>query len=408
MLIDSFAEDFSLFNAMYLSDQSKKNFYNVEVEKTLKLKRIGVITLYDLNNFGNRLQNHAIIQCFSILGIKAESVVILRQNRFSSLKDRIKAFVSYATKKKRFYLFWKFTQKFTNPRFFYCRSTVVNKTILGRYDAFSTGSDQVWNSKYLQKSTKDLVLKERLLAFVPGEKRMSFAASFSLEKIPPEDNRIFETELKKFPMLLVREEQGARIIDDLNEGTLKEKVSVILDPTLMLPESYWRSIASQDLHQSEDYILEIFLCPPSKSAREAAKFLQKKLNCKIIDLIGENEISEKAGPLQFIELVSKAKYVCTDSFHAVAFSVIFRKQFLVFERSDHSQKRDSRFETLFNKLNINRAVLPNTFNTEVLKQTLDKPLDYVQIDSLLNNERETSWQKIKKALTQIGLGELNE
>ena len=354
------------------------------------------------------MQNHAIIQCFSILGIKAESVIIFRQNRLALLKDGIKAFVSYTTKKKRFYLFWKFTQKYTNPRFFYCENMVVNKKILGRYDAFSTGSDQVWNSKYLQKSTKDLVLKERLLAFVPGEKRMSFAASFSLDEIPPEDNRIFGTELNKFPTLLVREEQGARIINNLNEGTLKEKVSVILDPTLMLTESYWRSIASKNLHQSEDYILEIFLCPPSKSAREATEFLQEKLHCKKIDLIGENEISEKAGPLQFVELISKAKYVCTDSFHAVAFSVNFRKQFLVFERSDHSQKRDSRFETLFHKLNINREVLLDDCGIETLKQILEQPLDYVQIDSLLNIEREESWQKIKKALVQIGLGDSDE
>lgn len=374
----------------------------------MKVKRIGVITLYDLNNFGNRLQNHAIIQCFSILGVKAESVIILRHNRFASFKDRIKAFVSYATKEKRFYLFWKFTQKFTNPRFFYCKKTVVNEKILGRYDAFSTGSDQVWNSKYLQKETRDLVLKERLLAFVPGEKRMSFAASFSLQEIPSEDNKIFEKELKKFPMLLVREEQGANILKNLNEEELKEKVSVILDPTLMLPESYWRSISSQDFYGNEDYILEIFLCSPSKSARQASEFLQKKLHCKKIDLIGKNEISEKTGPLQFVELISKAKYICTDSFHAVAFSVIFRKQFLVFERSDHSQKRDSRFETLFKKLNISREVLPDTYSIETLKQILYQPLDYVQIESLLKIEREKSWHKIKKALAQTGLGDSNE
>lgn len=340
-----------------------------------------------------------------MLGIKAETVIISRQKPYVWLKDWIKAFVSHVTKDKKFYLFWKFTNTFTNPRYFYCNKNVVNRRILHRYNAFSTGSDQVWNSKYLNNETKDLVLKERLLAFVAGEKRMSFAASFSLPEIPLADIEIFKTELQKFPMLLVREEQGANILNHLYQGTAKEKVSVILDPTLMLPGSYWKNIASADICQEGNYILEIFICPPSEAARRVSEKLQKEMSCKCIDLMGDNEISRKTGPLQFLELISRAKYICTDSFHAVAFSLLFNKQFLVFERSDHSQKKDSRFETLFSKLNINREVLSDDSSSEELNGFIEKTIDYSKIEPLLESEREKSWQQIKKALRYIGLGD---
>jgi exopolysaccharide biosynthesis predicted pyruvyltransferase EpsI len=151
--------------------------------------------------------------------------------------------------------------------------------------------------------------------------------------------------------------------------------------------------------------LEIFICPPSEAARRVSEKLQKEMSCKCIDLMGDNEISRKTGPLQFLELISRAKYICTDSFHAVAFSLLFNKQFLVFERSDHSQKKDSRFETLFSKLNINREVLSDDSSSEELNGFIEKTIDYSKIEPLLESEREKSWQQIKKALRYIGLGD---
>ena len=44
-----------------------------------------------------------------------------------------------------------------------------------------------------------------------------------------------------------------------------------------------------------------------------------------------------ASPEQFVSLIKYAKYVFTDSFHAVVFSNIYKKQYFVFNRSSEGE-----------------------------------------------------------------------
>ena len=48
---------------------------------------------------------------------------------------------------------------------------------------------------------------------------------------------------------------------------------------------------------------------------------------------------EQDGPLTFLNLVHHAQFVVSNSFHATAFSLIFRKQFVVFNRQEHINTR---------------------------------------------------------------------
>ena len=52
-----------------------------------------------------------------------------------------------------------------------------------------------------------------------------------------------------------------------------------------------------------------------------------------------------AGPEDFLSLIKGAKYVFTDSFHATVFSIIFKKEFLVFSRAN-AIKMSSRLYSL--------------------------------------------------------------
>lgn len=45
----------------------------------------------------------------------------------------------------------------------------------------------------------------------------------------------------------------------------------------------------------------------------------------------------KVTPNQFLGLIRNAERVFTDSFHATAFSLIFQKKFVVFERNGHPE-----------------------------------------------------------------------
>ena len=74
----------------------------------------------------------------------------------------------------------------------------------------------------------------------------------------------------------------------------------------------------------------------------------KRINCKTVFIPyahGFNEYGDSygdinihnAGPAEFVSLVKYAKCVITDSFHATAFSIIYNKEFFVFNRNGLSE-----------------------------------------------------------------------
>jgi len=119
----------------------------------------------------------------------------------------------------------------------------------------------------------------------------------------------------------------------------------VLDPTLILSNMQWDKVASDRLI-SKPYILCYFL-GNSERVRELAKEYADK--CKLVTVNIQNAtaqyhssdvgfgdvVYEAPSPREFLSLIKHAEYVFTDSFHAMAFSFIFRRQFLVFERQNY-------------------------------------------------------------------------
>ena len=362
--------------------------------------RAGAITLFDLNNYGNRLQNHAVVKCLEILGFEAETIVIERNDRIRFIKNYLKALIG-KNKKTKFYKFYNFSLKYTNPHWYFCKNDVVNRTIKNRYQFFSVGSDQVWNSKYLMSENRNLVLQERLLAFIDSSKRMSFAASFAVQNIPENDKYIFYKELSLFKNILVRENRGKEIIEELGKkySDFSLTANVILDPTMLLTAEYWKTLATNHI-KSQEYILEIFICKKSSLADSTILKIKNKKNYSSINIFEENY-----GPEEFLELILKAKYIFTDSFHAVAFSILFEKNFMVFERSDKSQKNDSRFLTLFETLNINNRIVSNDVEAN---RFLETDIDYQKVRKNLEEARIKGWTYLKNIINSMELEDKNE
>lgn len=362
--------------------------------------RVGAITLFDLDNYGNRLQNHAVIKCLDMLGLEAETIVIERDDRVRFVKNYLKALIG-KNRKTKFYKFYDYSLRYTNPHCYFCRDKVVNRTISKRYHFFSVGSDQVWNSKYLASKTKNLVLQERLLAFTDSSRRMSFSASFSVQNIPEDDKDTFFKELSLFKNILVREKRGKEIIEELGKeySTPSLTANVILDPTMLLTAEYWKTIATNCI-ENQGYVLEIFICKKSSLANSAILKIKNRDNYSSIDIF-EGDY----GPKEFLELILKAQYIFTDSFHAVAFSILFEKNFMVFERSDKSQKNDSRFFTLFETLNMNSRIASDA---DEANRLLELDINYQQIIENLEKARVKGWSCLKNTIKEMGFEVENE
>ena len=104
----------------------------------------------------------------------------------------------------------------------------------------------------------------------------------------------------------------------------------------------------------------------------------------------QNEVFPCADPKQFVELVSGAEYVVTNSFHGTAFSVNFSKKFVTFK----GEKRNSRITDLLGTLGIpERAV--SSYSEELFNLP---DIDYDKVRMNLDSERKESLAYINKVL----------
>lgn len=204
------------------------------------------------------------------------------------------------------------------------------------YDIFVTGSDQVWhplayNSAYL-------------LDFVPESKpKFSYAASLSTNRLCEADQLKFRESLKHYLGVSVREWDAVELLKPISP--IPPVCS--LDPTLLLGKNEWDRIAS-DRIVNEPYVFCFFLGNSKRQIRIAREYA-KKHNLKLVmipflsgkytaDEMKSGDLAlETVSPQDFISLIKYCDVVFTDSFHAVAFSSVYRKEFFVFTRNGSSE-----------------------------------------------------------------------
>ena len=96
-----------------------------------------------------------------------------------------------------------------------------------------------------------------------------------------------------------------------------------------------------------------------------------------------------ANPGEFVDFINSAALVCTDSFHAIIFSMQMEKPFVVFDREGKSAPMSSRIETLLGKfkfqdrrytqLKSSNKMFEIDFShvTEILKAERNKVSDFL-------------------------------
>lgn len=368
-------------------------------------KTIGIVTINDYTNYGNRLQNFALTTLFRNYGFQVVNGIEVYTkedwiNRTESLtKKLIKKIIpfhfvrpkvdcsnncvnhSLRRRENNFKRFNKTYTKTIDPIVVKKNTDVVKLFKQMGIDYFVVGSDQVWNpffGGYLYE----------FLTFAPKEKRFSFAASIGTDKIPEEKKSYYKKCLSEMNYISVRENKAAEIVKDLTG----RDVDVVLDPTLLLPKEQWVEIVSKpNIEIDENYICTYFL----GEIPEAVYTFAKKKNLKIYKL---NSIEQKElydiNPAEFLYMIKNAEYVLTDSFHAVVFSIIFNKDFYVFERKQVGvANMFSRIETITQRFNLQSRIQ----NREVIKE--EKTItNWFEIERDLQNERKRTFTKLLDAM----------
>jgi len=146
------------------------------------------------------------------------------------------------------------------------------------------------------------------------------------------------------------------------------------------------------------------------SHREFAKKLAEKTGLKIVTIPYVDEYTKvdekfgdivpKAGPLQFVNLISNAEYVCTDSFHGTIFSILYGRTFFTFRRyaEDVKDSTNSRLSSILHLLGLEQRMFDSADN---LDENLLRPVNYVKPNKLLEQLRKESQAYLENALREI-------
>ena len=311
-------------------------------------KKIGVITINDFNNYGNRLQCYAVQRYLENMGYSVENIYNeynprgFMVNRGKRVIHQFRDFSNRKTIASRSQHFHEF-----NKHINFSIDCIINgefsKDLNEKYDFFVTGSDQVWNPYDRGRSEIDF------LTFATPEKRIAFSASMGVDKLP--DNKIekYRRYLKDYRSISVREETAKRIVEEL---TNRKDVEVLIDPTMLITNKEWETISQKpDISYRSKYILVYFLGEIGER-KSVIKNIADKHNCVIIDVYDKNSTFYACGPQHFLDLVKNAFLICTDSFHSVVFSFLFNRPFIVFERKNVKMNMNSRMETFLSKFGL--------------------------------------------------------
>lgn len=267
--------------------------------------------------------------------------------------------------------------RFTNYK---VDSLESKKISLTNYDYFIIGSDQVWNPNYLRTSSIDFA------AFKRNGIAVALAASFGISEISTETANQIKPWIDRISYLSVREEAGKKILNQISN----KDVDILCDPTMALDVCEWKKLENRPQKNIvKKYILTYFLGNKTREYTKFIKKIAKNNQCEIINLWDINSPDfYDIGPDEFLWLIDNSEYVLTDSFHAVVFSIIFKKKFIVFKRVEDGKTMNSRIETLLNKFNLYERMYDG-------KNWVDREIIFDE--NILNFEK----NKFLKAVKQI-------
>ncbi len=368
------------------------------------MKKAAIVTIHKINNYGAVEQAYALNKYIRSLGIDAktidfrtyrvaESYKIFRPIRsFMDIPRNLQALLYLGRllrRKNRFDAFLKEYVPMTEKTYY--SNEELEKANLD-FDYYICGSDQIWNT-YCKNYDKAFILD---FAENKGE-RISYAASMGAKDINSNMVEEFAHNLSQYKAISVRESDSVNIISNIAQ----KDVQHVVDPVFLLDQDQWHKI-SVKTKVKKPYVFFYAVHGELEGMREYAKKLSKETGLPLVVVnINLREMKYKnikfydAGPQEFVSLIENAEYVFTNSFHATAFSLIFKKKFLVF--ADITKNRGASSNRMYSILNLcgipERVAGVNSSVDDIMRE-----IDYKMVYSKLIPKINESKEFLKKSL----------
>lgn len=385
---------------------------------------LGICLKYEQANYGSKLQALATVRMLEALNLEYE-IISFRKNGLFYLKslprffnwsflndrfDQIQRIIEYKKHSdiqtkvdSRYQIFRDFdAQHFTNCTVVFDSYKDLKKHCAEKYTCLLTCSDQLWSPSALGSGFYNLM-------FAPKEiKKVSWASSFGVRQIPWYQKGRTKKYLNRIQYISMRENRGAEIVQELTG----REVPVLMDPVFVFEKSEWDSMIVGTDPEWENYIFCYFL-GDNPSHRAAAKDLAQRTGRKIVTLrhldryvAGDESFGDYApydvDPVRFLNILRNADCVCTDSFHGTAFSILYEKQFLIFNRySDKStNSKNSRIDSVCRNLHLESR---RFFGEQDIVEMMNAHIDYEGVYEMMEQYRHATQNYLHQAFS-VDLG----
>lgn len=385
------------------------------------MKKIGVLTLFYKNyNFGGQLQAYALVEYLSKMRYIVEQIqydyrshsegklynikrkLVLQKHRFFNTElynDEIKVI----KRKKEFDSFISLIPH--SSKVFQENNIIASNS---EYDCFLCGGDQIWNDWNDASWICSKALSIFSLGFVENDKiAFSYAPSLGRAVLTDNQKTVLAESFRNMKGISIREKSNLVDVSCLTDKI----VNVVVDPVFLLTCEEWNALINDKTKRNVDYAFCYFLSNDLHRTKCVKKFAKSSGliticvpnssgNMFVVNREEEwGDINDyESGPIDFIERIRDSKIVLTDSFHAVAFSIIFHKEFYVFGRSDGYSEMNNRIYDLLNEYDLGDRYISNV--VELLSK-INIQIDYVKVDKILKVNRETSIQYLKNCLAGL-------
>lgn len=314
-------------------------------------------TLHAIDNCGSCLQAYALQQHLIALGHQNEIIDYrpdYARNNGNPLKHFIKSIIFHKSMKERWKVFDSFVKEYLRltPQQFHSFEEVSKADL--QADVFVTGSDQVWNDYF--PCGRDPVY---YLAFT-YKKKISYAASVGRSPLTENDLDVLCEKIKDFDAVSVRERSTpAELIPKGIDATW------VCDPTLLLARENYENIMITK--ETGEYLL-VYLTEKSEMLDNVIRTYREKKNGKVVyvgSFLNRCDCDVNytdVGPREFLGLIANASMVIAGSYHALLFSCIFQKEFIILP-----YKNNARMEQFLDYIECKGRYLSDSANADELE-----------------------------------------
>jgi Polysaccharide pyruvyl transferase len=346
-------------------------------------KRVGILTFHHVLNYGGMLQAWSLTNAVASLGhvvqvIDYRPAVARRQYAHYGLRSG--TVCQMIAKHMRFRQFMTKHIPLTQIRYKAADHLYKNPP---PFDVLMTGSDQVWNINSFRGFDPPFFLH---FADRAGARRVSYAPSFGDTVDLGQHREAVATLLGQFDRLSVRDRHSHGLVRELCGRDAIE----VMDPVFL---SDLRSMV-KPIRRPSRYLLGYWI----KKTPEFVSTVQQLARRWRLTVVSVGQAFPGADlnvigadPGQWLDLFLHAALICTNSFHGVAVSICFHKDFLVVPGSN-----DTRLGDLLTKVGLQHRLARDASDAEWL------PVDYAICSRLIEEQVLKSRAFLREAIDGRG------